>query len=52
MLMSLTDLVVDTLLMACLIVAVDTAPLSTAHLGRDAWLEDFENIARQVYSAN
>jgi len=40
---------VDALLVTCLLVtASDCASLSAVNLGRDAWLEDFENIARQV----
>jgi len=36
------------LVAAGLIAAVHCASLSLVKLGRDAWLEDFENIARQV----
>jgi len=40
---------VDALLVTCLLVtASHCASLSAVNLGRDAWLEDFENIARQV----
>lgn len=39
--------VVDALLVACLVASVHCAPLSAVSLGRDAWLEDFEKIARQ-----
>jgi len=46
----LSLMVVDALLMTWLLAAVHSAPLSTVNLGRDAWLEDFENIARQVHS--
>lgn len=43
----LSLMVVDALLMTWLLAAVHSAPLSTVNLGRDAWLEDFEKIARQ-----
>jgi len=39
---------VDALLVACLVAAVHCASLSLVNLGRDAWLEDYEKIAKQV----
>jgi len=46
--LSLTTLTIDALLMACLVAVIYCASLSSVNLGRDAWLEDFEKIARQV----
>jgi len=40
--------VVDVLSLTSLVAAVHCASLSSINLGRDAWLEDFEKIARQV----
>jgi len=45
--LSLT-VVVDALLVAWLVTIAHCASLSSVNLGRDAWLEDFENMARQV----
>jgi len=39
---------VDVQLVACLVAVVHCASLSAVNLGRDAWLEDYEKLARQV----
>jgi len=44
----LSLITVVVLLAACVVGVVHCASLSSLNLGRDAWLEDFEKIARQV----
>jgi len=48
----LSPTIVDALLMTCLVAVIHCASLSKVNLGRDAWLEDFEKIARQVQSGS